>query len=50
MTLDGLLEHLQADISGRPSLPEDVLVEVLARADPEEEPTSGMRAAAVAAA
>ena len=37
--LDGLLEHLGPDVPFRPALPEDVLVEVLAGPDAEEEPT-----------
>ena len=47
--LDGLLEHLGADLPLRPGLAEDVLVEVLAGPDTEEEPP-GIRPAAVAAA
>src|SRR5215212_7272547 len=36
--LDGLLQHLQAGVDPRPAVAEDVLVEVLAGADPEQEP------------
>ena len=38
MTVDGLLEHLPADLRARPAVPEDVLVQRLAGADAEEEP------------
>jgi len=36
--VDGLLEHLEPHVAAGPLVAEDVLVEVLARADAEEEP------------
>src|SRR3954447_14454372 len=38
--LDGFLEHLLADGGGWPAVAEDVLVQVLARPDAEEEATT----------
>jgi len=37
---DRLLEHAEADISGRPTVPENVLVERLAGADSQGEPSA----------
>ena len=41
--LDGLLEHLVAQSGNRPASPDDVLVEVLARAEAEAEPPVGQQ-------
>ena len=43
MTLDRLLEHLEPHRSLGPAVAEDVLVQVLARPDPEEEPAGHER-------
>ena len=41
--LDGLLEHLVAQSGKRPPPPDNVLIEVLARAEPEGEPPVGQQ-------
>ena len=49
ISLDGLLEHLQPDVGGRPRVAEDVLVEGLPGADAEGEPAPSITAAVAAA-
>ena len=45
MIVDGLLEHLEPLLVARPAVAEDVLVQVLAGADAEEEPARHERGA-----